>query len=313
MPSMFIGMPVFNGEKHIRNALESLLNQTFSDWELLISDNASEDKTSLICKEYCDKDKRIKYVSQKTNIGGLNFRYLLEQSRSEYFMWAAHDDEWDSSFIEACLQGLESSEEIGLAFTNIVNIDSFGRIIREYPSFKKYCHKNPYLSITNFILDPECFGKANLIYGIYKIKKLKPFMLDFLSSKESNYYASDVALILGVLCRVGLSIDERVLFRKRIVSPSDNKTKINYYNFPEFPLLKSFPQNDFNFYKKAVLFASAKTEYSEFIHTLMEYRGKLLEEMQAYGLSQNRDNLLKSALKSILPNSLINFIKRHQK
>jgi len=314
MSLVFIGMPVYNGEKYIKNALDSLLCQTFTNWELLISDNASEDDTSLICKEYCDKDKRIKYFVQKTNIDSLqNYRYLLEKAESKYFMWAAADDEWSSSFIEACLQGLEASEEIGLAFTNIVNIDSFGRIIREYPSFKKYSSFDRQLSITNFVLDPECLGKANLIYGIYKIKKLKAFMIDFLSSQESNYYASDVALNLGVLCRAGLSIDERVLFRKRYIRTSDNEISINYLKLPMTPILSSMEVDKFQLYKKAVLAASSGTEYEKLVYTLMEYREKLIEEIYVYDSYVSIRKQLKSILKTVLPNSLINFIKKQRR
>jgi len=313
MSLVFIGMPVYNGEKYIKNALDSLLCQTFTNWELLISDNASEDDTAAICKRYCNNDKRIKYVRQRTNIGLSNFIYLLENSESEYFMWAAADDEWDSSFIEACLQGLELSEDIGLAFTNIVNIDSFGRIIREYPSFKKYSYSDRQLSITNFVLDPECLGKANLIYGIYKIKKLKAFLIDFLSSQESNYYASDVALNLGVLCRAGLSIDERVLFRKRYVRPSDSEISINYLKIPITPILSSMEVDKFQLYKKAVLAASSGTEYEKLVYTLMEYREKLIEEIYVYDSYVSIRKQLKSMLKTVLPNSLINFIKKQRR
>ena len=316
MSLVFIGMPVYNGEKYIKNSLDSLVNQAFSDWELLISDNASEDNTAAICKRYCDKDKRIKYFLQKTNMGALfNFRYLLENSESKYFMWAAADDEWDSSFIDACLKGLESSEDIGLAFTNIVNIDAFGRINRKYPSFKKFINDDPYALISNYILDPECLGKANLIYGIYKIKKLKAFMIDFFSSQESNYCASDMALNLGILCRVGLSIDERVLFRKRNVQSTDNEKSINYYSFPETPILSSMKGYKFQLYKKVALAASAGTKYEKLVFTLMEYRERLFKEIQAYDFLANRRklNLLKSALKTVLPNSLINFIKKQKK
>jgi len=314
MVKLFIGMPVYNGEKYIKNALDSLVCQTFTDWEMLISDNASEDDTPLICKEYCDKDKRIKYVRQSTNIGYLNFRYLLENSESEYFMWAAADDEWDSAFIEACLKCLESSENVGLAFTNIVNIDSFGMALRERPSFKKFSHPDRQLSIINFVLDPECFGKSNLVYGIYRIKKLKAFLIDFISNVDStNYYAPDIALNLGVLCRVRLSIDERVLFRKRIIKPSENKKN---HVFPQFQILKSFTfngKNNFDLYKKAILAASAGTKYEELVFTLMEYREKLVKEVQAYNFRANRSNLFKSVLKTVLPNSLINFIKKRRK
>ena len=85
-PVISIGMPVYNGEKFLRNKIESLLNQTFQDFELIISDNGSTDLTYKICNEYTKKDKRIIYFQQKKNIGGWNnFLFVLEKAKNEYF------------------------------------------------------------------------------------------------------------------------------------------------------------------------------------------------------------------------------------
>ena len=96
-----IGLPVYNGDKFIRNALDSILSQTFGDFELIISDNASTDSTSVICQEYMKKDPRIRYIRQENNMGGLwNLNFVLQEASYEYFMWAAVDDYWLSTFIE---------------------------------------------------------------------------------------------------------------------------------------------------------------------------------------------------------------------
>ena len=92
-PAVSIGMPVYNGEKYIREALDSLLAQTFENFELIISDNCSTDGTSHICKEYTSRDSRIRYIRQDTNIGPIaNFEFVLQEARGEFFMWAACDD-----------------------------------------------------------------------------------------------------------------------------------------------------------------------------------------------------------------------------
>jgi glycosyltransferase involved in cell wall biosynthesis len=93
VPKVSIGMPVYNGEPFIREALDSLLAQTFTDFELIISDNASTDGTEAICREYAAKDDRIRYVRQPENRGALaNFQFVLDEAVGEYFMWAAADD-----------------------------------------------------------------------------------------------------------------------------------------------------------------------------------------------------------------------------
>lgn len=101
LPSVSIGMPVYNGANYIREALDSLLAQTFADFELIISDNASTDKTAQICKEYADRDNRIIYFTQYHNIGAVaNFQFVLNSARSALFMWAAHDDKWSKNYLQ---------------------------------------------------------------------------------------------------------------------------------------------------------------------------------------------------------------------
>ena len=89
-PKLSIGMPIYNAEKFLRNRLDSLLSQTFSDFELIISDNASTDSTQHICKEYLSRDNRIQYIRQEKNIGlSSNFYFVLHKANSEYFFWAS--------------------------------------------------------------------------------------------------------------------------------------------------------------------------------------------------------------------------------
>ncbi|MHB1085893.1 MAG: glycosyltransferase family 2 protein [Thiobacillus sp.] len=96
-----IGMPVYNGGSDLRRVLDSLLAQSFTDFMLLISDNASTDNTADICQEYARADSRIRYVRQTHNIGAeANFRYVFLAAQSKYFMWAAADDTRSSKFIE---------------------------------------------------------------------------------------------------------------------------------------------------------------------------------------------------------------------
>lgn len=111
-PKISIGMPVYQAEKYIRRALDSLLGQTYANFELIISDNASNDETSKICQEYANLDNRIKYVRQQINRGAAgNFEFVLNAASGEYFMWAAHDDIWSPDFIQINLLFLESNKD----------------------------------------------------------------------------------------------------------------------------------------------------------------------------------------------------------
>jgi len=103
-PQVSIGLPVYNGQIFIRQALDSLLTQTFSDFELIISDNASTDGTEAICREYATKDRRIRYVRQDVNRGAAaNFRLALNEAVGGYFMWAAADDFYEPTHISNLL------------------------------------------------------------------------------------------------------------------------------------------------------------------------------------------------------------------
>ncbi len=122
-----IGMPIFNNEQFIRQSLDSLLLQTFSNFEIIISDNSSTDFTSIICEEYAKKYNRIKYIRQEKNMGPTwNFIFVLEQAKYDYFMWAAGDDKWESTFIEKNIQAIESSNNI---VASISDYDFFGENI----------------------------------------------------------------------------------------------------------------------------------------------------------------------------------------
>jgi len=109
-PKVSIGMPVYNGENTIRNSLESLLSQSFVDFELIISDNASSDSTKTICLDYAARDSRIRYIRQQKNLGAYeNFKYVLDEARGDYFMWAACDDVRSFDFVEVNVKFLESN------------------------------------------------------------------------------------------------------------------------------------------------------------------------------------------------------------
>ena len=108
-PKVSIGMPVYNGEKSLGSALDSLLAQTVGDFELIISDNASTDQTESLCRAYAERDRRIRYFRQPINLGAeANFSYVLDRSACEYFMWAAADDVRSPDFIALNLTFLES-------------------------------------------------------------------------------------------------------------------------------------------------------------------------------------------------------------
>jgi len=123
-PLVSIGLPVYNGEKYLDAALRSLLNQTYSNLELIICDNASTDATQEISLKYAVSDPRIRYYRNETNIGGANNHNLsFEYAEGKYFRWAAHDDLVAPDLIEKCVEFLEQNPDIVLCCTDCRLID----------------------------------------------------------------------------------------------------------------------------------------------------------------------------------------------
>lgn len=111
-----IGIPVYNGQRFLRRAIDSLLFQDYKNIEVIISDNASTDKTFQICKEYAERDARILLNRNANNIGAINnFRLVLEKAKGKYFMWAAADDYWHPEFVSSLLKELDAHPESGVA------------------------------------------------------------------------------------------------------------------------------------------------------------------------------------------------------
>lgn len=135
-PRVSIGLPVYNGADYVGETIESLLNQTYRDFELIICDNASTDNTEAVCRRYAERDDRIRYYRNPTNLGAAgNYNRTLQLARGEYFKWAAHDDICLPTFLEMCLDVLERDPTVVVAYTKTAVIDGQGRILY-YDNFK---------------------------------------------------------------------------------------------------------------------------------------------------------------------------------
>lgn len=130
-PKLSIGLPVYNGENFLEDAINSILNQTFKDFELIISDNASTDATEQICKKFSAEDERIRYFRNKKNLGAaINYNITFKHAKGEYFAWAAHDDAFAPTFYEKCVKILDGDEGIVLCFSETQFIDARGRLLK---------------------------------------------------------------------------------------------------------------------------------------------------------------------------------------
>ncbi|MFD8707918.1 glycosyltransferase family 2 protein [Kitasatospora sp. NPDC059648] len=127
VPRLSIGLPVYNGEEYLAESLDALLGQTYEDFELVISDNASTDRTQDICRTYAKQDSRIRYLRLPVNVGAApNHNYVFTQCRGELFKWASHDDLYARDLLRRCVEALDERPEVILAHSGQAVIDGDG-------------------------------------------------------------------------------------------------------------------------------------------------------------------------------------------
>jgi glycosyltransferase involved in cell wall biosynthesis len=135
-PRLSVGLPVYNGEDYLAESLEALLGQTYEDFELIISDNASTDGTADICRRYAKQDSRIRYIRQPRNLGcNPNHNFVIQQARGELFKLASDDDLYARDLLKRCVDALDESPHLVLAHSWSATIDTSSTVINlvNYP------------------------------------------------------------------------------------------------------------------------------------------------------------------------------------
>jgi len=227
-------MPVYNGDKFIKEAIDSLLRQKFANFMLIISDNASIDETEKICKKYAENDSRVIYIRQEKNIGAIeNFKYVLEKSCSEYFMWAAHDDYWDEQFLAELVNLLDEGNDRVVAFCAVQHVDINKSIIRKYKKLKflnpgKFFLRFELNSFERFILQNHLHGKVNLIYGLIRREVL--IKSQILNKWGNIGWGADLLMVAQLLRYGNVAITTKELWRKTQNPDGEGSIKIKNKN-----------------------------------------------------------------------------------
>lgn len=160
-PKISVGLPVYNGGEELVKSIESILNQNFEDFELIISDNASTDQTREIVERYLRWDKRVRYSRLESNQGiTTNLRNTLGLSLSEFFIWTQHDNQWEADLLSECLPPLLKDSSILLTFPSAL-ITKNGQVVQTYhdplnamqnSAEERYLHVLSHLRLCNAFL-----------------------------------------------------------------------------------------------------------------------------------------------------------------
>ncbi len=221
-----IGLPVFNGEDYLEEAIDSIIAQTYGRFQLIISDNSSTDRTPEMCEAYTAKDERVRYYRSAENRGlAWNYNRVFELSKGKYFKWAAHDDVCAPEYIERCLEVLERMPDVIVCYTKTIIINEYGEQVQHYRDDLNVSSESPCERFQNLLSN---IGLSNPVFGLIRMSALRenPF---------GPYIASDLPL-LAELALIGkyFEVPEWLFFRRdhpkksNYAYPTDEATAILY-------------------------------------------------------------------------------------
>lgn len=212
-----LAMPVFNGARYVREAIESALAQDFADFELIVTDNASTDGTEEICRDLASADSRVRYVRNPRNLGAApNYNLGYELAQGEFLKWCAHDDLISANFLSACVSALDARPDAGLAFARTQCIDENGDFIpwEEESIMEAIEDESPAARFHHAI---NRAGTCFPIFGLFRMDLLRRTTL------HRSYYGSDRALIAETaLLAKCIQVDEATFFNREHATRSIN-------------------------------------------------------------------------------------------
>jgi glycosyltransferase involved in cell wall biosynthesis len=201
-------MPVYNSEKYLAPAIESVLAQTYSDFELIISDNASTDQTPMICQEYAARDPRIRYHRNPHNLGANpNINQVFKLASGEYFKWAFYDDLIAPEFLSKCVEVLDQNPDVVVCVPNSNVIDQEGKFLGVHTYKADATLDQPHLRFRNFVLTHDSGWE---LFGLMRANVLRKTAL------HASFPGSDLVLLAELALHGKYHILEEALSYPRI-------------------------------------------------------------------------------------------------
>jgi glycosyltransferase involved in cell wall biosynthesis len=206
-PRVSVGMPVYNGEEFIGEAIRSILDQSFRNIELIICDNASADSTGDICRKFAAADNRVRYYANSVNIGVTdNYNRAFGYGRGEYFKWASGNDYCKKDFIARCIEVLDRRPDAVLCYpkTRVFDID-----IAEAEDYEDNLDLQQEDPVSRFELLIDRVWLNNVMNGVVRADALKR------TRPLKAFWSSDFNLLAElVLLGKFVEIPERLFYRR---------------------------------------------------------------------------------------------------
>ncbi|UQZ91320.1 hypothetical protein C4J81_18660 (plasmid) [Deltaproteobacteria bacterium Smac51] len=226
-PKLTIGIPVYNGQKNLARCLDSILAQTFTNFRVMILDNASTDRTPAILKEYAEKDSRVNYSTNRSNLGAQTSYYrLLFGTLTEYFALVHVDLQWAPAFAEKCLTALERDSEAVLAYPQCQFVDENGHKLDLYRDSFDFAAEDAGLRFLNLVTG---LGWCTAWHGVVKTDTMHDQSLNALSMNTGN--AAPDNFLLAFLAARGklVQVEEPLLIREKAVYQAQPETMPDRY------------------------------------------------------------------------------------
>jgi glycosyltransferase involved in cell wall biosynthesis len=207
VPRVSIGMPVFNGERFLERTLDSLLGQTYTGFELVISDNGSTDRTRELCLAAAERDPRVRYHRSDENRGATwNFNRVFTLARGEYFKWAAYDDLCGPAFLELGVAALDRSPGSVLAYPRSRMIDEEDVVLGDHEDGLALAQPTPHGRLAALV---PALGYTNPVYGVIRSSALR-------QTRLLGAYPSADCVLLAELALLGgfVEIPDRLFLRR---------------------------------------------------------------------------------------------------
>ncbi|SDT58779.1 glycosyltransferase [Jiangella sp. DSM 45060] len=207
VPRLSLGMPLYNAERYVAQAFDGLLAQDFADFEIIVSDNASTDRTWEICEQYARRDPRIRLYRNPENLGAAyNYNRTVDLARGPLFRWVAYDDVCAPTLLRRCVDALDADADAILAYPQTMLIDDDGAPLRPYRDGLDLRSAHAYRRVAQYA---RHWSLCNAVFGVMRSEVLRA------SGRIRPYPSSDVVL-LAELAALGQfhEVPERLFFRR---------------------------------------------------------------------------------------------------
>jgi glycosyltransferase involved in cell wall biosynthesis len=188
IPAVTVGVPAYNAETHLAETLRSILAQTFTDFELVIADNASTDGTEAICRDFARLDPRIRYIRREHNIGApRNYNSLVSEARGRFLKWSSSNDIIQPEFLAACVPVLEARQDVVLTYARTRYFDSASGSVRDHVDNLDLQSDDP---VERYRQCDQRLIANNIMNGVIRVRALR------CSTLHGDYPSSDIALMM---------------------------------------------------------------------------------------------------------------------